>query len=466
MADQEAPVLQVQLPPLPLVPPVPPVPEPLVLQEPEPVAPVVAAIPFALTPAVAIDGIVDYTTSEGRKLYNSASYKLEEELYDCKPDGLYQFLQSLSTRAQEFGWDNIPNGILMVPSDSDNMLSEGENLIDNYGKISLEDIRIYEESYLTLPCRPAQDSFMLFKCLMNSITKTGKDKVTIWKAQYTVNTHASGNLLLKIIIRESHLDTNATTSNIRTKLSNLDTYVMTIGCDITKFNGYVKLLTESLAARGESMNDLLEFLFKGYGAVPDTEFTAYIKRKLENYEEGHKTIPEDLMTLAGNKYKLELENGTWNAPSPDEEKILALHAEIKNMKKYHLKKGYPHGNDHKGKPKSGDSKKKYKSEKPSWMSKPPAEGEEKKPKTWSDKPWYWCHADTGGKCTGVWRVHKPSDCEGKAHASTYTKSKTDEKKRKPHGKANDERKLKLAKAYAVIASAANEGSSSDSSASK
>jgi hypothetical protein len=49
--------------------------------------------PFALTPAIAIEGIVNFATREGVRLYTSASQKLEEEQYDCKPEGLYQFLQ-------------------------------------------------------------------------------------------------------------------------------------------------------------------------------------------------------------------------------------------------------------------------------------------------------------------------------------------------------------------------------------
>jgi hypothetical protein len=53
-------------------------------------------IRFALTPAVAVQGVIDYNSTEGRKLYVHATSKLDEELCDCKPDGLYQFLQSLS----------------------------------------------------------------------------------------------------------------------------------------------------------------------------------------------------------------------------------------------------------------------------------------------------------------------------------------------------------------------------------
>jgi hypothetical protein len=44
---------------------------------------------FALTPAVAIQGVIDYSTSEGRKIYSTATAKLDEELYDCTPKELH-----------------------------------------------------------------------------------------------------------------------------------------------------------------------------------------------------------------------------------------------------------------------------------------------------------------------------------------------------------------------------------------
>jgi hypothetical protein len=402
---------------------------------------------FALTPAIAINGVVDYTTSEGRKLYSSATYKLEDELYDCEPDGLYQFLQSLSARAQEMGWDDPVGGTLMIPQDIDDPLGDCDNLVNHYGHIKIEKIRKWEEEYINKPVRPAQDSYLMHKCLMNSITKKGKDKITIWKDHYTVHNLASGNLLLKIIIRESHLDTNATISTIRGKLSSLDTYMLTINCDIIKFNSYVKLLLETLAARGETTKDLLEFLFKGYGAVKDNEFKLYIKRKLENYEEGYEQNPDDLMTLSANKFKLRKENGTWDAPSADEEKILALHAEIKDMKKQKTKapKGYLGKKEGKGKKPSSSRE----SDKPTWMDKPPKDDDLKKSRTWKDKPWWYCHKSTGGQCAGVWRCHKPTDCKGRAHIPSFAKDETPTKKVK-FDKDKEKRTLKLAKAYQAV----------------
>jgi hypothetical protein len=185
----------------------------------------------------------------------------------------------LHLRAQEFGWNDLVNGILQIPEDANDPNSPTVYLIGNYGQIPLATIREFESTYLQVGCRPVQDTIMLFKCLMNSISKEAKNKILIWHNQYSVNGYSSGNLLLKIIIRESHLDTNATTSSIRTKLSRLDTYIVTIASNLTKFNGYVRFLIDSLAARGETSNDLLTNLFKGYAAATDKVFVECIGRK-------------------------------------------------------------------------------------------------------------------------------------------------------------------------------------------
>ncbi len=401
----------------------------------------VPVVPFALTPAIAIPGIIDYTTREGQKLYSNATYKLEEEPYDCQADGLYQFLATLHLRGQEFGWNHSVNGILQVPQDITDPTNNLVYLIDNYGQIPLATIRAYETTYLQTSTRPAQDTIMLFKCLMNSISKEAKNKILIWRNQYSINGYSSGNLLLKIIIRESHLDTNATTSSIRTKLSRLDSYIVTIASDITKFNGYVRFLIDSLAARGETSNDLLTNLFKGYGAAADKVFVEYIGRKLEKYEEGENTTADALMEQANSKYKLMREQNTWNAPSEQEEKILALMTEVKALKK--IKKEKPSWKkEDKHKDKGKPKHKKKLADKPSWFNEEPSPEDLTKPKEWNGKTWYYCSPKTGGKCTGNYRMHKPSNCEGKAHKFV---AKEGDNKRKAESQAAD--KLKLTKAY-------------------
>ena len=78
-------------------------------------------IPFALTPAQASGGsILDLRNAGDRKLYHKAVAKLSDELFDCSPEGLFQFLRSLEDRAYEYGWNDEATGIMMIPTNLEN----------------------------------------------------------------------------------------------------------------------------------------------------------------------------------------------------------------------------------------------------------------------------------------------------------------------------------------------------------
>ena len=172
---------------------------------------------------------------------------------------------------------------------------------------------------------------MLYTCLAALITQEAKAKAMLYTQEYTIRQHPIGALYLKILIREMHVDTHATIMHIHSMLSSLDTYIPMIGCDIVKFNVYIKDLEDSLMARGETTQDLLANLFKAYKAVNDREFVAYICKKEDQYKEGEDINIDLLMLQASNKYKSMVQSNTWNAPSPEEEKILALEMKIKKL---------------------------------------------------------------------------------------------------------------------------------------
>ena len=53
---------------------------------------------FALSPAMAYNGIINYSTTQGRKMYSAATAKLSEDLFDCNADcNFLQFLLSATT---------------------------------------------------------------------------------------------------------------------------------------------------------------------------------------------------------------------------------------------------------------------------------------------------------------------------------------------------------------------------------
>jgi hypothetical protein len=403
-------------------------------------------VAFALTPATHVVGPLNFAKSEHHKIYKSG-IKAIDTTYDCEPEGLFQFLREIRDRANQMGW---MEGVLNIDLAGDDIgFEEISNLIDNYGTITLEQVAEWEKSYIATPSRAAQDTYMLYQCLMSSLAPEAKKKIMIWSDQYTIesngNKYDSGVALLKVIIRESHLDTNATTNSIRTKLSNLDTYITTVNSDIGLFNQHVKMLIQSLTARNQETSDLLINLFKGYSAVSDETFRAWLGRKQDDHEEGEELTPDALMMAAKNKYDAMVEKGTWNAPT-NEEKIVALEAKltskIKDLKKVQFEKNKKAGgtqqSNTKAKSKTNDTGGDHPK---NW---PPPKAGDKMTVKHNGNDWHWCGKETGGQCE-KWRAHDPKKCEGRAFATNKRPAANGadaKKKGKPFQK-----KLKVARAY-------------------
>ena len=287
--------------------------------------------PFALHPADAIKGVIDLTTHEGIKLYQNATrsfYTDPADCFHCEAPGLHGFLKDVEGRASRFSWRDA---ILEIPKDIMNPLGGTKNLLKHFGELSLEHLHAWETTYLHGISRAAQDMAHLHLCLMNSLTQAGKDKIRLWSDQFILNGRESGILILKIIIRESHLDTNTTTNSIRTQLSNLDEYITTIGCDIIKFNEHVKRLLKQLNARSWETHNNLTNLFKAYVSVKDAPFVDYVDEKLSWYKKAEPMEADQLMTLTANKYKNMMIQNQWEAPSPHDATIQALQFKVEKL---------------------------------------------------------------------------------------------------------------------------------------
>ena len=88
---------------------------------------------FSFGPSIANEDLIDYETPNGAKSYRIATAKLQEELFDCEPVGIMQFLSAIKNRSMQCGWQ----AILQVPKD---MLTPNVNKIDmvtKYGDVSL-----------------------------------------------------------------------------------------------------------------------------------------------------------------------------------------------------------------------------------------------------------------------------------------------------------------------------------------
>jgi hypothetical protein len=366
-----------------------------------------AEIPFALAPALANNGIIDYSTPAGIKLYLAAIKPLQTDLFGCEAHNVKTFLSALEDRSLGYGWD----AVLDIPLDPMDPLVNTLSLLTQYGRLTLEQVRAHAATYIALPNRAAQDSMQLYTCLSNSISKEAKAKVMIWREDYYVNNLPSGAALLKVLIRESHIDSRATVLHLRSKLSSLDTYIHSIDYDIPKFHGYVKDLLDSLRARGETTQDLLANLFKAYKVVKDREFVAYIRKKEDLYEEGEDINTDNLMLQASNKYKTMVQQGLWNAPSPESEKILALEAKLLKLTSKKKEESKPKEKE-KGKDKDKDKKKK--GPKPSWKTEEPKD--KSKSKTVDGRTYWWCPNHK------AFTMHTPQDCRGIGQVTSKPKT--------------------------------------------
>ena len=227
--------------------------------------------------------------------------------------------------------------------------------------------------------------------------------------------------------------------HIRDKLSSLDLYLPTIGHDIVKFNAYVKDLLDSLNARGETTHDLLSNVFKAYKSTSDKTFVEYIRKKEDQYDEGDDIDVDLLMLQAGNKYKTMVQQGTWAAPSAEEEKIIALESKIQQLQKSSSKKGKKNSQP-KGKAKKDSGKSRTK--KPDWMTKEPAPHEMNKSKKVNNREYWWC------KTHKSWCRHKDSECKGLGIKMPQNKDKSPS----PNASKSDSEKqrLKLSSALETV----------------
>jgi hypothetical protein len=286
---------------------------------------------FALMPAAAFaHAIVDYETREGIALYRSNTrclYTDTTQLYDGNPEGYMGFLNRVQQRIREGNMEalfDVPVD-LAAPADT-------RAFIAHNGIYPLEHLRNFATPLLAANDCNTQDDFMMSTAIQASLTTGMLNRINVHRELYTIDGHISSILLLKVIIREAHLDSNASTRFAHANLSNLADQMKKQGDDIVKFNEYVRQQLDILASRGESTLDLLPNLMQGYKAVSDAAFVRYIEDMETKYDDGEfDYTPEQFMHLCANRYKVRLEGGLWNAPNRDQARILALQSQISQL---------------------------------------------------------------------------------------------------------------------------------------
>ncbi|KAL7575398.1 hypothetical protein ACA910_007306 [Epithemia clementina (nom. ined.)] len=375
---------------------------------------------FALGPG-RNNNVLDYDNDAGAVKLNHKAIAPMEELFDRTPEKIHVFLANVADKARQYNWDAILT-VSMAPNTF--------HLITEYGQVTQAQVRAHTTTYVGTQMRNAQNSDMLYHFLMALLTSSFKCQVLLHGEDYTVTANAvtvpDGPSLLKLLVSLTYIDTRATASHIRTTLVDMAHQLETYGGDITKFNNWVKLQVERLAARGQQAGDLLTYLWKAYASAPDPKFVKYLDDLKDEYEDGRANYSaQEVMNLAENKYKARIQNGEWARLSDEQAEIVALTAQVETLKKNWAKpKGSPVKAIGTVKPnvkpalKPG-AKKPEKSKAKAAGKLPPAPWKlvapgatEPKTKTKDGKEFHWCKNHDGN---GMWVRHKPDECTNKAH---------------------------------------------------
>jgi hypothetical protein len=171
------------------------------------------------------------------------------------------------TRAQVCGW----NHIFTIPvTDFVTVTTKSFNLLSQHGLAPILAVRTDALTFCATPSKHALDSFMACQCLLGLLTLDflkiiSADSISCHLPPIVAMNGAvpSGPLLLKLIIRQAHVDSRATASFIRNSLTELDTKMLEPDSNIVKFNLCVAAQVKALSHRGETAQDLLTNLFKG-----------------------------------------------------------------------------------------------------------------------------------------------------------------------------------------------------------
>jgi hypothetical protein len=279
-------------------------------------------------------------------------------------------------------------------------------LVDYYGEVPGIIVRNAATVYLTAGGRMSQDSKQLYQCVRKSVTKEGFSRLMNEKDKFQVivagNSLIDGPLFLLTLISLSYTNTRSMSSVYRNKLSMLTQKIKSIpNNNITEFNTYVSSLVNLLAAGGEKCEDLAWNLLRAYKATADAKFTKYIESKEDQWKDGTinwSSTGQEIMILADNYYKDAVEHETWLLVTAEQERIIALEAQIKSFKPHHTRvrnDKTPRKDGRKG----DNEGRKW----PKWKDIAPTSSQPQVMKR-DNKTFHWCmhHAR--------WTVHKPSEC--------------------------------------------------------
>jgi len=130
---------------------------------------------FALSSAQAISAqFIDYLTRTGMLVFTQATEKLSIQ-FEVEENPIQTFIELLKDRAAMSGWTSN-----VAPITKYNNI----DLLTEYGRIKLADLKADVTTYIDQDTRKAQNSYQMYLCITNLLTEAGRAKILTETDQY------------------------------------------------------------------------------------------------------------------------------------------------------------------------------------------------------------------------------------------------------------------------------------------
>lgn len=327
------------------------------------------------------------------------------ERFNGKGLHLQQFILSLMGRCPGSIWEVAKK----IPDSHGNVW----NLFNQHGKLTLADITAHVAPYHNKDVVEDQDMYHMYMCMRDSLTATARNSINLKRDRFTIDDEPNGLLYFKTIVMEAEVDTRATTSLLKSQLTDLKPLFQRCDQNVKTFNDTISATIERLKARATTYDEdaIILQVFGAYKTCSDMTFHAYMSRQYDDYVDSKINLTLDgLFTMAQNKYEIAVEDGSWKQITDEQRQVYSALFGVPNND--NLDQANQATDDNKKK-KDKDNRNKD-NQYPKWKFRQPQSKTDTKEH--NGRMYFWCpnHKNPYDNTQlGMWVAHKPSDCKAK-----------------------------------------------------
>ena len=341
----------------------------------------------ALPPGIIISpwqGDIDLSTKQGKALWDEGIKPIESK-FNGQGKDLVRFLALVSNQVSKCFWQDI-------------VTVNNKNLLTQYGEITKNEMETARAARRMAPittlaeARPQINALMMFHFIYDSLGPLPQKKLNTRLAEIDQD----GPLLLKLVLDDTFIATNASTFTIKEQF--YDLHLKKYKWNVQFLNQDVREKCADLKAAGHASHetDLIIALFRAYSTSTNEEFKNAVLYWKNEWNAQAYTTAEELMTRADAKYVELRSMGTWGRKSGTDDQIVALTARVDQLATVNEASNNNNSQNQ-------DKKKKT----PQWKfdrTLSTANTLERDGKTY-----HWC-TGPGHKGRAMWTIHKPGTC--------------------------------------------------------